>query len=221
LIVFGIILVFLSNNFESYATHVSQPILTMEENLQYFLGDEFLITGWVEYDGKPTSDVLLSVRILDPSNETIVDDFVTSDYKGEFKKIIQIPSQGTTGIYTVDVLSMCWQEHRQICTHKSAQTKFSVEQNSAEVKFPSWIKTLVGFWVTDKIDDATFFQVIEYLAKNQIITIPKTDTHEAESSTDIPSWIKTSAEFWIQEKISDNEFALGLEWLVNNGVIKY
>lgn len=193
----------------------------MEENLQYFLGDEFLVTGWVEYDGKPTSDVLLSVRVVDPYNKTIIDDFVTSDYNGEFKQIIQIPYQGARGIYTVDVMSMCWQEHRQICTHKNAQTQFSVIENSIQAIFPSWIKTLTGFWVTDKVDDATFFQVIEYLAKNQIIIIPNTNTNEVETVTDIPSWIKTNAEFWIQGKISDNEFALGLEWLVKNGVIKY
>ena len=49
---------------DAYSTHISQPILTIDENFVYSVGDDLAITGWVEYDDASTSDVLLSVNCL-------------------------------------------------------------------------------------------------------------------------------------------------------------
>ena len=43
----------------AYSTHISQPILTIDENFVYSVGDDLAITGWVEYDDAATSDILL------------------------------------------------------------------------------------------------------------------------------------------------------------------
>ena len=34
----------------AYSTHISQPIITIDENFVYSVGDDLFITGWVEYD---------------------------------------------------------------------------------------------------------------------------------------------------------------------------
>ena len=90
----------------------------------------------------------------------------------------------------------------------------------AESDIPDWIKQVAEFWITDQIDDDGFVQVIEYLVKQEIITIPYAESPEGESAVSIPSWIKTNSEFWVKGNISDDEFSIGLEWLINNGIIK-
>ena len=87
-------------------------------------------------------------------------------------------------------------------------------------KIPDWVKQVAEFWIEDKIDDAGFVQVIEFLVKEGIITIPYAEAPEGEAATQIPSWIKSTAEFWVTGEISDDEFAIGLEWLINNGIIR-
>ncbi len=87
-------------------------------------------------------------------------------------------------------------------------------------QIPQWIKQVGEFWIEDKIDDAGFVQVIEYLVQEDIIRIPYAEAPEGEAATQIPSWIKSNTEFWVTGKISDDEFTIGLEWLINNGIIR-
>ena len=91
---------------------------------------------------------------------------------------------------------------------------------SESTKIPQWIKQVAQFWIEDSIDDEGFVQVIEFLVKEGIITIPYAEAPEGEAATQIPSWIKSTAEFWVTGDISDDEFAIGLEWLINNGIIR-
>lgn len=219
LVGFAILILALSISQESFATHISQPILEIKEGTRYYLGEEIKITGWVEYDGRATSDVLLNAKVSDPLNKTILDDFLTSDSEGNFELTFRASQNATSGLYTINIISMCWEQHREICTHKSAQAKINLILKQS-TQFPQWIKTVTEFWINNEINDATFYQVIGYLAENKIIIIPNTQTNENPSSV-IPSWIKTNAEFWIRGEISDDDFALGLEWLVNNKIIQY
>ena len=32
---------------DAYSTHISQPIITVDDNLVYSIGDDLSITGWV------------------------------------------------------------------------------------------------------------------------------------------------------------------------------
>jgi len=94
------------------------------------------------------------------------------------------------------------------------------EKNTPKSGIPEWIKQVGEFWIEDKIDDAGFVQVIEFLVKEDIITIPYAEPPEGDAATQIPSWIKSNTEFWVTGKISDDEFTIGLEWLINNGIIR-
>ena len=70
---------------DAYSTHISQPIITVDDNLVYSIGDDLSITGWVEYDDASTSDVLLSVKISNQNGTVVSDFFLTSDSDGKFE----------------------------------------------------------------------------------------------------------------------------------------
>ena len=58
---------------------------------------------------------------------------------------------------------------------------------------PDWIKNNAGWWATDKIDDSSFLQGIQYLIKEGIMVIPSTETAKSAGSQEVPSWIKNNA----------------------------
>ena len=91
--------------------------------------------------------------------------------------------------------------------------------SAQEVTIPSWIKNNAGWWATDQIDDSTFLQGIQYLIKEEIMTIPPTE-QGAGSDNVIPSWIKNNAGWWADGQIDDNSFVTGLQWLISNGIMK-
>ena len=88
-----------------------------------------------------------------------------------------------------------------------------------KISIPDWIKTNAGWWADDQIDEKTFIQGIEYLIKNEIIQIPKTQQESSESQ-EIPSWIKNNASWWAQDQIDDETFVQGLQYLIQNGIIR-
>ena len=110
----------------AYSTHISQPILTIDENFVYSVGDDLSITGWVEYDDAATSDVLLSVKISNPNGTVISDFFLTSDSDGKFEFPFELSDDDSPGDYLVNIMSMCREIHRDVCTHKTAEIAISV-----------------------------------------------------------------------------------------------
>ena len=88
-----------------------------------------------------------------------------------------------------------------------------------EISIPEWIRGNAGWWAEGKIDDGTFIQGIEYLIKNDIILIPK--TQQASSNThEIPAWIKNNAGWWADGLTTDDDFVNGIKYLVEHGIIK-
>jgi hypothetical protein len=90
-------------------------------------------------------------------------------------------------------------------------------QNS-EISIPEWIKNNAGWWAEGQINDKTFIQGIEYLIKNEIIIIPKTQ-QENSTSHEIPAWIKNNAGWWAEGQINDKTFVQGLQYLIQNGIL--
>ena len=90
----------------------------------------------------------------------------------------------------------------------------------AQDVIPSWIKNNAGWWATDKIDDSSFLQGIQYLIKEGIMVIPSTETAKSVGSQEVPSWIKNNAGWWADGQIDDNSFVSGIQYLVKAGIIK-
>ena len=91
--------------------------------------------------------------------------------------------------------------------------------STSEFTIPSWIKTNAKFWSDGKITDKDFTNGIQYLIKQKIITMPKTQK-EGTSSTIIPSWVKDAAKFWADGQTTDKDFVNGLQYLIKVGIIK-
>jgi len=92
-----------------------------------------------------------------------------------------------------------------------------VIQNS-EISIPEWVRSNAAWWAKDQIDDRTFIQGIEYLIKNDIVLIPKTQQGAAEKQ-EIPLWIKNNAAWWSEGKITDDDFLNAIENLVTRKII--
>jgi plastocyanin len=93
-----------------------------------------------------------------------------------------------------------------------ATTTFEISQ----VNIPKWIKIEAKSWSSGEISDIKFIAAIEYLAKEKIISIQKTQT----DNQIIPAWLKTNASWWADGMISDSEFAQGLQYLADSGIIQ-
>lgn len=109
----------------AYATHVSRPVMAELEKQEYVPGETVAIRGWAEYQQAGAPDVLLDISVAFP-DATTVNDQVRSDANGNFTLLLPLPQSAPPGTYTVDVVSQCRDEHRDICTHQSSSFQFAV-----------------------------------------------------------------------------------------------
>ena len=154
---------------DAYATHISQPILTIDDSFVYSVGDDLSITGWVEYNDASTSDVLLSVKISNPSGAVISDFFLTSDSNGKFEFPFELSEGDESGDYLVNIMSMCREVHRDICTHKTAETTISVL--GEESKIPDWVRNIFVWYAEDTISEKELLQALQFLINEKIIIV--------------------------------------------------
>ncbi len=94
-----------------------------------------------------------------------------------------------------------------------------IEIQNNEIIIPLWIKNNAAWWAEGQIDDGTFIQGIEYLIKNDIIQIPKTQ-QETFDNKEIPVWIKNNAAWWAEGQIDDKTFVQGLQYLIKEGILR-
>ena len=158
---------------DAYSTHISQPIITVDDNLVYSIGDDLSITGWVEYDDASTSDVLLSVKISNPNGTVVSDFFLTSDSDGKFEFPFQLSDDDSPGDYLVNIMSMCREIHRDICTHKTAEIAISVI--GEESKIPEWVRNVFVWYAENSISENELLQALQYLINQNIIQVEGVD----------------------------------------------
>ena len=158
---------------DAYSTHISQPIITVDDNLVYSIGDDLSITGWVEYDDASTSDVLLSVKISNPNGTVVSDFFLTSDSDGKFEFPFELSADDSSGDYLVNIMSMCREVHRDICTHKTVEIAISVI--GEESKIPEWVRNVFVWYAEDSISEKELLQALQYLINQNIIQVEGVD----------------------------------------------
>jgi hypothetical protein len=108
-----------------YATHISEPILTLDKDAKYNMNETIPVNGWIKYDDKPASDVLVLLKLLSPTGNEIFQDRVRSDSNGNFTSNVTLLGSNATegGTFTLYAESQCRDEHRSICNHNnSSQT---------------------------------------------------------------------------------------------------
>jgi hypothetical protein len=108
-----------------YATHISEPILSLDKDAEYNINETISVNGWIKYNEKPASDVLVLLKLLNPSGNEIFQDQVRSDSNGNFTSNVTLLGSNATegGTFTLYAESQCRDEHRNICNHNnSSQT---------------------------------------------------------------------------------------------------
>ncbi len=85
---------------------------------------------------------------------------------------------------------------------------------------PEWIKNNAGWWATGQIDDGSFVQGIQWMIKEDIMKIPKTQQGTGSGASEIPEWIKNNAGWWATGQIDDGSFVQGIQWMIKEGIIK-
>ena len=200
---------------DSYQTHISSPIITSDKT-NYKQGENVILSGWVNYNDEPTSDVLLQVTAANPNGIKIFDEYVTSNSEGIFALEIPIPTDAETGNYFLQVISQCREIHRQVCTHQYESLSISVEGVTNQI--PEWIKNNVEWWADGIIGDQEFVRGIEFLINQGILVVPPTAISD-EQSDEIPDWIKNNGKWWTEGIISDNEFLNNIQFLIANGIL--
>jgi len=168
-------------------------------------GTDIIASGQVDKDfAKTRYDVLL----YQDHDELVDVKHGTFDESGAYSQAISSESLNP-GKYTMRVV---YGLPTQVGT-----TSFTLNPQKT-LTIPSWIKNEAKWWSDGSISDSEFVKAIEYLAKQNVIKIQKTEI--TQQSKLVPTWLKTSAGWWSSGQISDEEFAKSLQYLANNGIIQ-
>ncbi|GBC72742.1 hypothetical protein HRbin04_00134 [archaeon HR04] len=108
----------------AHATHNSLPVIEPMEH--YIAGKTYDINGIILYNGEPTSDVLVEIRIDSPYGSSR--EYVRSREDGRFS-IRFSPSE--QGYYTITATSHCRDVHRSICTYQSTMLEVAVYEEKS------------------------------------------------------------------------------------------
>jgi plastocyanin len=177
------------------------PIFTSKPS--YIQGQEVSISGQVHQDFAKTPYQIL---IYDDSNSLIDTKDGKFDENASYNQAIPTQEMHATK-YTLKVVYGL-----------PTQVGITTFVLDSDLQIPTWIKNGARWWSSGSISDAEFIDAIEYLAKEKVITIQKTQS--LENSKSIPGWLKTNAAWWADGMITDAEFAKGLQYLVNSGIIQ-
>jgi hypothetical protein len=110
------IVLIVSDSLDAFATHISKPIPYLDKN-EFYSNETIDLSGWVEYNSEPASDVSVQV-FLENERDKLASDNVTSDSNGNFSAILSIPNEVEPGNYIVMVTSLCQEIHSNVCTYQ-------------------------------------------------------------------------------------------------------
>jgi len=96
---------------------------------------------------------------------------------------------------------------------------FFIEGEPVESPIPDWIRNNAKWWSEGQIADSDFTSGIQFLIKENIISIPDLPEQTSVSET-IPDWVKNNAEWWADGLISEDDFLNGIKYMVEKGIIR-
>ncbi|MCS7141832.1 MAG: hypothetical protein NZ888_06575 [Candidatus Nitrosocaldus sp.] len=117
-------LLILMHAMDAYATHTSVPVIEPLE--RYIAGKAYDLRGVMLYNGQPTSDILVEVRIDTPYGSYT--EYARSAGDGRFTIGFKPMAQG---YYTITATSHCRDVHRNICTYQSTMLEVAVYEEAS------------------------------------------------------------------------------------------
>jgi hypothetical protein len=123
-----------------------------------------------------------------------------------------------------DVTGIVYLNFKNLGDNELAKTSIPIVINRVanennNILIPDWIRNNAAWWSKGQIDDNTFIQGIEFLIKNDIVVIPKSQQSSSEVK-EIPTWIRNNAAWWSENQIDDQTFVKGLEFLLQKGILR-
>ena len=139
---------------------------------------------------------------------------ISTDSKTEHNVIDFIIPDNLSGIVNLNFNNLDGNEFA------TTSIPIAIHQNKINdsLLIPDWIRDDALLWSKEKIIDNKFTDIINYLIKNKIITIPENQLNTIEVKK-IPSWIRTTTGWWVDDQIDDKTFVESLEFLVKKSII--
>lgn len=78
-----------------------------------------------------------------------------------------------------------------------------------------WAKRVAGLWANGKASDSDFYNMIQYLIRQNIIA----SNNKESGASAIPYWLKNNANWWFEGKIDDATFLNSIQYLISNKII--
>jgi len=103
---------------------------------------------------------------------------------------------------------------------ESLQKTESTVDSTPREKVPNWVKQNAKWWAEGAIDDNSFKDGIQYMIKEDIISIKDLPKASDVSEDKIPSWVKQNAKWWAEGAIEEVDFVNGLKYMVEKGIIR-
>jgi len=127
------------------------------------------------------------------------------------------------GVYPYVCLTHSWQVGVVIVESESTPTRKSDSQEIVDpfgLFIPKWIRNNAGWWSDGAIDDSDFTSGIQFMIKENIISIPDLPEQTTETTQGVPDWVKNNAGWWAEGLIGDSDFISGIKYLVEQGIIR-
>ena len=109
--------------------------------------------------------------------------------------------------------------HDYWCTLHPWMKGSVVVKDTADLNIPDWVRNNAAWWANGEIDDNTFASGIQFLIKENIISVPITDGEKESQDRTIPDWVRNNAAWWADGQIDDSSFASGIQFLIKEGII--
>lgn len=118
-------LMILGTTSQTFATHISKPIL-VEPRTEYALGEKIILNGWADYNAQPTADVLLNVTLTQSDGKIWADQSQHTDKQGHFEFEFDTKDL-TVGLYQITITSHCQEIHRSICNYNKQTLTINIK----------------------------------------------------------------------------------------------
>jgi len=84
---------------------------------------------------------------------------------------------------------------------------------------PEWVKNNAAWWAEGTISEGEFVSAIQFLIKENILTVPEAPVAEEQAQQGVPDWVKNNAKWWSEGTISEGEFLNGIQHLIKIGIV--
>jgi hypothetical protein len=125
---------------------------------------------------------------------------------GGYKTVFTINENSLSGIYRIKL------------SHAGTDIGI-VSFTVTSAGMPDLVKNNAKLWSSSSISDSEFFNDLEHLVEQGIISLPSSDLGDVGDKM-IPNWVKNNARWWGNDQISDQDFINSIQYMIKKGIIR-